>query len=132
MVSLDMYQITNYSNYSKEHIICLIFKRFKFFMNIKMWLYKARFYSIPKSDYWKCQSFRSTGLEGGKLFIQTDLFSIMITNFQVLDNWKAFVHFMFQKFSISRMQCISIGNTSHSFNSCKDKVLFQKYTQKCN
>ena len=44
MVSLDIYQITNYSSYSKEHIICLIFERLGFFMNIKMWLCEARFY----------------------------------------------------------------------------------------
>ena len=43
-VSLDIYQITNYSSYSKEHIICLIFKRLEFFMNTKVWLYEVRFY----------------------------------------------------------------------------------------
>ena len=44
MVSLDIYQITNYSSYSKENIICLIFERLGFFMNIKVWLCEARFY----------------------------------------------------------------------------------------
>ena len=44
MVSLDIYQITNYSSFSKEHIICLIFEILGFFMNIKMWLCEARFY----------------------------------------------------------------------------------------
>ena len=44
MVSLDIYQITNYSIYSKEHIICLIFKRLGFFMNTKVWLCEVRFY----------------------------------------------------------------------------------------
>ena len=44
MVSLDIYQITNYSCYSKKHIICLIFKMLEFFINIKMWLCEARFY----------------------------------------------------------------------------------------
>ena len=44
MVSLNIYQITNYSIYSKEHIICLIFKRLGFSINIKMWLCEARFY----------------------------------------------------------------------------------------
>ena len=44
MVSLDIYQIINYSSFSKKHIICLIFKRLGFFMNIKVWLCEARFY----------------------------------------------------------------------------------------
>ena len=44
MVSLDIYQITSYSSFSKEHIICLIFKKFGFFMNTKVWLCEVRFY----------------------------------------------------------------------------------------
>ena len=44
MVNLDIYQITNYSIFSNEHIIYLIFKRLGFFMNTKMWLCEARFY----------------------------------------------------------------------------------------
>ena len=36
MVSLDIYQITNYSSYSKEHIICLILKKLGFFINTKV------------------------------------------------------------------------------------------------
>ena len=44
MVSLDIYQITNYSSFSKKYIICLIFKRLGFFMNTKVWLCDTRFY----------------------------------------------------------------------------------------
>ena len=44
MVSLDIYQIINYSSYSKEYIICLIFERLGFFMNTKVWLCEAKFY----------------------------------------------------------------------------------------
>ena len=52
MISLDIYQIISYSSYSKEHIICLIFKRLGFFMNTKVWLYEARFYSIQNQTIW--------------------------------------------------------------------------------
>ena len=78
-VSLDIYQITNYS---KEHIICLIFEKLGFFHEHQdVIVLKPGF--ISKSDYLKCQCFGSIGSEGGKIFIRTDLFPTMIMNFQV-------------------------------------------------
>ena len=79
---------------------------------------------ISKSDYLKYQCFGSTGLEDGKVFIRTDLFPMMITNFQVLDNWKTFVHFMFQRFLKYNAQTFEAQ--VYLFHVCKSKVLFQK------
>ena len=81
MVSLDIYQITNYSSYSKKHIICLIFKRFWIFHEHQSVIVQSQVLFNSKSDYLKCQCFGSIGSEGGKMFIQTDLFLTMITNF---------------------------------------------------
>ena len=92
--------------YTKLPIIQVIQKSISFAWFSKgldfLWASKCDYVKpgfISKSDYLKYQCFGSTGSEGGKVFIQTDLFLTVITNFQVLDNWKAFVHFMFQRFS---------------------------------
>ena len=122
MVSLDIYQITNYSSFSEEHIIYLIFKRFGFLWIPKYDCVKPGF--ISKSDYLKYQCFGSTGLEDGKVFIQTDLFPIVITNFQVLNNWKAFLYSIFQKFSDYNAQMFKAQVYSYTY-SCKDRVLIR-------
>ena len=61
MVSLDVYQNINYSSYSKEHIICLIFESFLDFSRTSKCDYvKPGF--ISKSDYLKYQCFGSNWL----------------------------------------------------------------------
>ena len=80
IVSLDIYQITNYSIFQKSISFAWFSKDSNFSWTSKCDYVKPSF--ISKSDYLKCQCFGSTGSEGGKVFIWMDLFPTMITNFQ--------------------------------------------------
>ena len=135
MISLDVYQITNHSSYLREHVICLIFERLGFFMNTKVWFVWSQVLFNSKSDYLKCQCCGSTGSEGGKMFIWTKFFLTLIRNFQVWDNWKVFVYFMFEKFLEFKIQCTNVWSTSlfiSCTHSCKDSFVFKKCTQRWN
>ena len=130
MVSLNVYQNINYSSYSKKHIICLIFERLGFFMNIKMWLCEARFYF--KIRLFEISMFRLNWLRKWESIYPNGFAHDNDHKFSSLIQFEN--HSLFHVSEISNFQNAMHKCWKHKsihfmyIYSCKDKVLFQKYT----
>ena len=123
MVSLDISQITNYSSYSKEHIICLIFERLGFSMNIKMWLCETRFYF--KIRLFEISMFRLNWLRRWESIYPNGFVPDNDHKFSSLRQFAN--HYLFhvsENFNFQNVIHKCWKHKFYSFHACKDKVLF--------
>ena len=126
MVSLDIYQIINYSSFSKKHIICLIFKRLGFFINIKVWFCEARFY-LKNQTIWNINVSAQLAQKVGKYLSERICSRQVITKFFKFKTiWKAFLYSKFQKFSKYNAQMFEAQ--VYLFMYVRTKFFFKKYT----
>ena len=133
MVSLDIYQITNYSSHSKEHIIYLIFKRLGFFMNTKVWLCETKFYF--KIRLFEISMFQFNWLKKWESIYPNEFVPNNDHKFLNLRQFEK--HFFipcFKNFQNIMHKCLKHKSIHFVYiYSSKDKILFSKSTRKkCN
>ena len=131
MVSLDIYQITNYLIFFKKAYHLLDFQKTWVFHEHQSVIVRSQVL-FQKSDYLKYQCFGSTGSENGKIFIRTDLFPTSDHKFSSLRQLKSICSFHVSEifnFQNAMHKCSKNIFISCTF-SCKDSFIFKKYTQK--
>ena len=119
-------KLTIYSSYSKEHIICLIFKKLGFFMNIQnviMWSQVL----FQNQTIWNVNVLAQLAQKVGRCVFEWICSQQWSQIFKFKTIWKAFLYSIFQKISDYNAQMFKAQVYSYTY-SCKDRVLFQKST----